>query len=133
MTSKPQPKHSINPFRWLIPNDVPEPEKTRTDAANGTDNPNGTHADTKAKPVSPLTSRTLVATPLPRLEVFPDELVELRKRLQMSRAVFAHYLRTNPRTLENWEQGRAKPNAQAVTLILLVRRDPDLVFSLANL
>ena len=34
--------------------------------------------------------------------------------------VFARYLRTNPRTLENWEQGRAKPNAQAVLLIRMV-------------
>ena len=30
-------------------------------------------------------------------------------------------LRTNVRTLENWEQGRAKPNAQAALLINLVK------------
>jgi putative transcriptional regulator len=29
------------------------------------------------------------------------------------------------RTLEKWEQGRAKPNAQAAVLILLVRHFPD--------
>jgi putative transcriptional regulator len=34
-------------------------------------------------------------------------------------------LRTNPRTLENWEQGRAKPNAQAVLLIRKVSQFPD--------
>ena len=53
------------------------------------------------------------------------ELVALRERLHLSRAVFARYLRTNPRTLENWEQGRAKPNAQAALLIRLVSRYPD--------
>ncbi len=37
------------------------------------------------------------------------------------------YLRTNPRTLENWEQGRAKPNAQAALLIRLVALFPDMV------
>ncbi len=42
-----------------------------------------------------------------------------------SRALFAAYLRTNVRTLENWEQGRAKPNAQAALLINLVKRYPD--------
>jgi putative transcriptional regulator len=41
--------------------------------------------------------------------------------------VFARYLRTNPRTLENWEQGRAKPNAQAAMLIRMVARFPDMV------
>ena len=43
----------------------------------------------------------------------PEELIRIREKLQISRPVFARYLRTNPRTLENWEQGRAKPNAQA--------------------
>ena len=61
------------------------------------------------------------------------ELVELRERLRLSRAVFASYLRTNPRTLENWEQGRARPNAQAVVLIRLVERYPDTVARLARI
>jgi len=47
----------------------------------------------------------------PAPEVTPDELLRVRKRLKISRALFAAYLRTNVRTLENWEQGRAKPNA----------------------
>jgi len=43
------------------------------------------------------------------------------------------YLRTNPRTLENWEQGRAKPNAQAKTLIRLVQKYPETIEHLASL
>jgi len=58
-------------------------------------------------------------------ELAAAELVALRERLHLSRAVFARYLRTNPRTLENWEQGRAKPNAQAALLIRLVSSYPD--------
>jgi putative transcriptional regulator len=72
---------------------------------------------------------TLRKTP----EVTPAELVKLRERLALSRPVFADYLRTNPRTLENWEQGRAKPNAQAALLISLVDRYPDTVQRLATL
>jgi len=34
-------------------------------------------------------------------------------------------LRINEKTLEKWEQGRAKPNPQAAALVLLVRRYPD--------
>ncbi len=49
---------------------------------------------------------------------------ETRKRMRCSRAVFARKLRIHVRTLEKWEQGRAKPNPQAA-LVLLVRKYPD--------
>lgn len=61
------------------------------------------------------------------------ELARLRKELNLSRGLFAGYLRTNVRTLENWEQGRAKPNAQAALLIRLVQRFPDTVRRLAEI
>ncbi len=64
-------------------------------------------------------------------EISAQELQALRERLHLSRTVFAGYLRTNPRTLENWEQGRAKPNAQAALLIRLVEKFPDTVQRLA--
>lgn len=60
------------------------------------------------------------------------ELCALRERLQLSRPVLARYLRTNQRTLENWEQGRAKPNAQAALLIRLVEKYPDTMERLAT-
>jgi putative transcriptional regulator len=47
--------------------------------------------------------------------------------MNLSRGLFASYLRTNVRTLENWEQERAKPNAQAALLIRLLQRLPDTV------
>jgi putative transcriptional regulator len=58
---------------------------------------------------------------------------ETRKRMRCSRAVFARKLRINERTLEKWEQGRAKPNPQAVALVLLVRRYPDTLERLEKL
>lgn len=63
----------------------------------------------------------------------PKELIRVRKNLKLSRALFAVYLRTNVRTLENWEQGRAKPNAQAALLINLVKHYPDTVQRLASI
>ena len=65
--------------------------------------------------------------------VTAEELLALRERLHLSRAVFARCLRTNLRTLENWEQGRATPNAQATTLIRLVERFPQTIEQLAAL
>jgi putative transcriptional regulator len=78
-----------------------------------------------------LRTHTVEARPAPKVKA--RELIELRQRLNMSRAVFARYLRTNPRTLENWEQGRARPNAQAAVLIRLVERYPDTVARLAQI
>ena len=69
--------------------------------------------------------------PAPRLTA--REIVDLREALDVSRAVLAACLRTNVRTLENWEQGRARPNAQAALLIHLVRAFPDTVQRLAQL
>jgi putative transcriptional regulator len=76
-----------------------------------------THA-VKVKPVPTITAR---------------ELAKVREDMNLSRGLFAGYLRTNVRTLENWEQGRAKPNAQATLLIRMLQRFPDTVRRLAEI
>ncbi|MBI4189132.1 MAG: transcriptional regulator [Betaproteobacteria bacterium] len=79
------------------------------------------------------TLRTHAMEYKPAPKVTPKELIRVREDLKISRALFAVYLRTNVRTLENWEQGRAKPNAQAALLINLVKRYPDTVQRLATI
>ena len=79
------------------------------------------------------TLRTHAIAVQPAPELTPDHLIRLRQRLGLSRPLFAGYLRTNVRTLENWEQGRARPNAQASLLISLVERYPDTIERLAGL
>jgi len=70
-----------------------------------------------------LRSHKIEVSPLPKVD--SKVIRDTRKRLRCSRAVFARKLRINERTLEKWEQGRAKPNPQAAALVLLVRRYPD--------
>lgn len=69
--------------------------------------------------------------PLPALD--SAFIRETREQLRCSRAVFARRLRINERTLEKWEQGRAKPNPQATALLLLVREYPDTLKRLEKL
>ena len=70
-----------------------------------------------------LLSYKIDLAPLPKVD---SKLIrDTRKKLRCSRAVFACKLRINERTLEKWEQGRAKPNPQAAALVLLVRKYPD--------
>jgi putative transcriptional regulator len=78
-----------------------------------------------------LRTHTVKAKPAPTITA--RELARIRKDLNLSRGLFAGYLRTNVRTLENWEQGRAKPNAQAALLIRMVQRFPDTVHRLADI
>ena len=78
-----------------------------------------------------LRTHSIEFRPAPSLT--PRELISVRRNLKLSRALFAVYLRTNVRTLENWEQGRAKPNAQAALLINLVKHYPDTVQRLASI
>jgi putative transcriptional regulator len=71
------------------------------------------------------------AVPLPKVD---SKLIrDTRRRLRCSRAVFARKLRINERTLEKWEQGRARPNPQAAALVLLVRNYPDTLDRLERL
>ncbi|QWA13064.1 type II toxin-antitoxin system MqsA family antitoxin [Sodalis ligni] len=63
----------------------------------------------------------------------PDELKAIRDKLHLSQSVFAQYLRTGTTTYQNWEQGRAKPNAQAVLLIKMIAHNPENLHTLAAL
>jgi len=74
-----------------------------------------------------LTLRAYKVEPRATPRVDSKFIRETREQLNCSRAVFARKLRTNERTLEKWEQGRAKPNSQAAALLLLVRRYPDTI------
>ena len=72
-----------------------------------------------------ITLKTYKVERPPKPEVTPQVIRDTREKLNLSRAVFAHELHVSPRTLEKWEQGLTKPNEQAATLILLVRKYPD--------
>ena len=87
----------------------------------------------KAQREGKITLRTWRQEPAPLPELNSAFIRETREHLRCSRAVFARKLRINERTLEKWEQGRAKPNPQAAALLLLVRRYPDTLQRLEKL
>jgi putative transcriptional regulator len=80
-----------------------------------------------------ITLRSYEIDDQPPLEVDAQLIRDTRERMNVSRAVFARRLRISARTLENWEQGRARPNAQAAALILMVRKFPDTLEKLSEL
>jgi putative transcriptional regulator len=80
-----------------------------------------------------LTLRAYKTVPKPLPQIDAKLIRDTRRKLRYSRAVFARKLRINERTLEKWEQGRSKPNPQAVALMLLVRQYPDTLERLEKL
>jgi putative transcriptional regulator len=79
----------------------------------------------KAQRGGKITLRSYKVEPRELPKFKPRMIRQVRERFHCSRSVFARKLFTNERTLEKWEQGRAKPNAQAVALLLLAAKYPD--------
>ena len=80
-----------------------------------------------------LTLKTVKIESTNKFVILPSEITNIRKKFNMSQGVFAKYLHTSPRTLENWEQGRSSPNGQATTLLRLVQNHPETLSQIAAL
>lgn len=63
----------------------------------------------------------------------PEDILALRTRLDVSQGVLAHYLHTDAETVAAWEGGTAEANPQAVLLMRLLKKFPDLAGQLALL
>lgn len=79
------------------------------------------------------TLRTSEVEYKPAPEMTPENVRALRKKLHVSQPVFARRLRTEVRTIKNWEQGISKPNDQAAILLKLIDRDPGILDQIAAL
>ena len=90
-------------------------------------------AEMKADREGKITLRRVKIEKPPRLNVDGPLITKIRAALNLSRSVLARMLQINERTLEKWEQGRAKPNNQAAALILLARKHPETLEWLAEL
>ncbi len=90
-------------------------------------------SDAKKHDQGKLTLKTHKVEIPKQLDISPIDIKKIRQKYKMSRQVFARYLHTSSRTLENWEQGRSKPNEQAVTLLHLVNTHPETLGFIADL
>lgn len=79
----------------------------------------------KAEHEGKVTLKKVTLAPRKHVSVDAKMVRSVREKLNVSTPVFAHALGINVRTVENWEQGRAKPNQQAATLIRLVEKHPE--------
>jgi putative transcriptional regulator len=80
-----------------------------------------------------LTLKTVKIESKDSFNFLPSEIIKIREKFNMSRGLFARYLHTSSRTLENWAQGRSSPNGQATTLLRLVESHPETLDRISKL
>jgi putative transcriptional regulator len=54
-------------------------------------------------------------------------IVAVRKKLGLSRRKFAERYHLDPRTVQDWEQGRRTPDQAARVLLTVIEREPEAV------
>jgi len=59
-------------------------------------------------------------------------VAEIRGATGLSQARFAQLLGVSARTLQEWEQGRRAPSGAARTLLLIARRNPEVLLDVAR-
>ena len=55
----------------------------------------------------------------------PPTIRKMRERSGLSQIEFARLLHVNLRTLQNWEQERAKPSGAAEALLVILAKEPE--------
>ena len=63
--------------------------------------------------------------PPPPYSLSPKEITQIREKLRLSQAVFAHRLNVSPATVRAWEQGRRTPNHAALKLLHIANDSPE--------
>ncbi len=62
--------------------------------------------------------------PSRRFEIDPPQIKIVREKLDVSQREFALMIGVSLRTLQNWEQGRRKPEGPAKALLKIAARNP---------
>ncbi|MDZ7699386.1 MAG: NadS family protein [Deltaproteobacteria bacterium] len=60
-------------------------------------------------------------------DIKPPEIRTVREKLNVSQSEFALMIGVSVRTLQNWEQGRRKPDGPAKALLRIASRNPNAV------
>jgi putative transcriptional regulator len=74
--------------------------------------------------------RELKAGKRGRVTAIPSA-ARIRRKTGVSQADFARLLRVSLRTLQDWEQGRRSPSGAARTLLLIVEKNPKVLFEVS--
>ncbi|MBP9664435.1 MAG: helix-turn-helix domain-containing protein [Pyrinomonadaceae bacterium] len=57
-----------------------------------------------------------------------EEIINIRKRLQVSQSAFALLLNISKKTVQKWEQGENRPNGSSLKLLTIAKKDPKTLY-----
>jgi putative transcriptional regulator len=60
----------------------------------------------------------------------PSSVKEIRAKMGLSQTAFAGLMGVNPRTIQDWEQGRRHPSGPAEALLRIAEQKPEVFLDL---
>lgn len=75
---------------------------------------------------------TKVPLPAPVDKIRSEEIRDIRRRLNVSQAVFARLLNVPVVTEASWESGRRNPSGAALRLLQIAKKDPQILLAAAK-
>ena len=70
---------------------------------------------------------TRIQAPRPPKAMSSREIVQIRRKLNCSQAVFAMMLNISPKTVQAWEQGSREPGDAALKLLSIAKKHPEVL------
>lgn len=71
---------------------------------------------------------TTIKTPPLIASIPPEEVERIRKKMNVSQALFAKMLNVPLVTAKSWESGTRKPSGAALRLLQLVKENPQVIY-----
>ena len=64
---------------------------------------------------------------IPKLEITPEDIQQIRKRIKLSQSVFAKMLNVSSSSIKQWEQGKRTPTGSTKVLLELLKKNPNIL------
>ena len=68
-----------------------------------------------------------IQAPRPPKAMSSREIIQIRRKLNCSQAVFAMMLNISPKTVQAWEQGSREPGDAALKLLSIAKKHPEVL------
>ena len=64
---------------------------------------------------------------IPKIQFTTDQIIAIRKKMNLSQTVFAKVLNVSASSIRQWEQGKRKPSGSTKILLELLEKSPHLL------
>ena len=69
----------------------------------------------------------LLGVEIPEVQLTTNQIIAIRKQMNLSQTVFAKVLNVSASSIRQWEQGKRKPSGSTKVLLELLEKSPHLL------